>query len=43
MGTYRNANQDIIATRKAGTIKYGFGVNVEQKITASVGVFSRLG
>ena len=43
MGTYRNAGQDIMATRKAGTIKYGFGLNIEQKLTANVGVFSRLG
>jgi high affinity Mn2+ porin len=43
MGTYRKADQDIIATRKPGTIKYGFGVNVEQKVTAEVGIFCRLG
>jgi high affinity Mn2+ porin len=43
MGTYRNAGQDIIATRESGTVKYGFGVNVEQKITGDIGVFSRLG
>jgi high affinity Mn2+ porin len=43
MGTYRNADQDIAATRKPGTIKYGFGVNVEQRIAADIGVFSRLG
>ncbi|HZT31369.1 MAG TPA: carbohydrate porin [Bryobacteraceae bacterium] len=43
MGTYRKADQDIIATRAPGTIKYGFGLNIEQKVTADIGVFSRLG
>ncbi len=41
MGTYRAAGQDIVATRKPGTIKYGFGINVEQKITSDIGVFGR--
>src|ERR1043165_6596316 len=43
MGTYRLAADDITATRKPGTIKYGFGLNVEQKITAEIGVFGRAG
>ena len=43
MGTYRSADQDITATRKRGTIKYGFGVNVEQKINGDIGTFARLG
>jgi high affinity Mn2+ porin len=43
MGTYREAGQDITATRKSGTIKYGFGLNIEQKITDQVGLFSRWG
>jgi high affinity Mn2+ porin len=43
MGKYREAVQDIVATRKSGRIKYGFGVNVEQKITSTVGAFARLG
>ena len=34
---------DVVATRKSGTLKYGFGVNLEQEITPDVGVFSRLG
>jgi hypothetical protein len=34
---------DITATRRVGTVKYGFGVNWEQDITKDVGVFSRLG
>lgn len=43
MGTYREAGQDIIAARRSGTIKYGFGLNIEQRITPEVGMFSRLG
>lgn len=43
MGTYREASYDIKATRKPGTVKYGFGLNIEQKITNSVGVFMRMG
>ena len=34
---------DVTATRHPGTLKYGFGINAEQEITKSVGVFSRLG
>jgi len=30
-------------TRSNGTLKYGFGLNVEQEITKSIGVFGRLG
>lgn len=33
----------VIATRRVGTLKYGFGVNWEQEITSDIGVFSRLG
>ncbi len=43
MGRYSEAAQDIVATRKPGRIKYGFGVNLEQKIAADAGVFARLG
>ena len=43
MGTYREADQDIAATRKPGTIKYGFGLNAEQEITSDIGIFGRLG
>lgn len=43
MGTYRLADNDIVATRASGTIKYGFGLNIEQRITPGIGVFSRLG
>jgi len=34
---------DITATRRNGTLKYGFGVNAEQEITPEIGVFARLG
>lgn len=34
---------DIIATRRQGRHKYGFGLNFEQEITPQVGVFGRLG
>jgi hypothetical protein len=34
---------DVMATRRIGTLKYGFGLNLEQEITKDIGVFSRLG
>ncbi len=34
---------DIEATRKSGTLKYGFGLSVDQEITKGFGVFGRLG
>src|SRR5205807_3389941 len=34
---------EIYAVRRVGTLKYGFGINVEQEIAKDVGVFSRLG
>ena len=52
MGTYassiRLAQQtggvpDITATRRNGTLKYGFGLNMEQEIVKDIGVFGRLG
>jgi high affinity Mn2+ porin len=30
-------------TRRNGTLKYGFGLNVEQELTKEVGIFGRLG
>jgi carbohydrate-selective porin OprB len=51
-GTYADAIQlakqsgtapDITATRRPGTLKYGFGINAEQEITSHMGIFSRLG
>jgi len=34
---------DITATRKPGTLKYGFGINMDQEIKKDFGVFARLG
>ena len=34
---------DITATRRNGTLKYGFGLNAEQEITKDIGVFARVG
>jgi high affinity Mn2+ porin len=53
MGDYREAVQqflagatpkpDIVATRKQGRVKYGFGVNVEQEVTSTVRAYGRFG
>jgi high affinity Mn2+ porin len=51
-GTYADALQlarqdggvpDVDATRRPGTLKYGFGLNLEQELTKNVGAFARLG
>ena len=47
-GTFREAMQadgttNIESTRRDGTLKYGFGVNLEQSVTTEVGVFGRYG
>lgn len=51
-GTYAKAIQlaketdtvpDVTATRRPGTVKYGFGINTEQEITKDIGFFTRLG
>jgi high affinity Mn2+ porin len=34
---------DITAMRRPGTLKYGFGVNMDQELSRDVGVFARLG
>ena len=34
---------DISANRQPGTLKYGFGLNVEQELTKYLGLFGRLG
>jgi high affinity Mn2+ porin len=34
---------DVTATRRNGSLKYGFGVSFDQALTEDVGVFSRLG
>jgi high affinity Mn2+ porin len=33
----------VTATRRSGTLKYGFAINTDQEITSDIGVFSRLG
>jgi high affinity Mn2+ porin len=38
-----NTTPSVVATRKVGTLKYGFGINLEQEITKDIGVFTRLG
>lgn len=52
MGTYAEAialaketgtAPNVIATRKIGTRKYGFGISMEQEITKDIGIFTRLG
>jgi carbohydrate-selective porin OprB len=53
MGNYQQAidaflanetpHPDIIATREQGRVKYGFGLNAEQQLTAEIGVFGRVG
>lgn len=40
---HRTPTPNIIATRRQGRHKYGFGLNFEQVITPRVGVFGRLG
>ena len=48
-GTYREAMQgsgltpDLGPTRRNGTKKYGFGLNLEQAVTKDLGVFGRYG
>jgi high affinity Mn2+ porin len=48
-GTYRDAlhinpsNPDLGSTRRNGTRKYGFGLNLEQAIRDDIGVFGRYG
>src|SRR5262249_11772785 len=50
-GTYRDAlnlaaqtgeTPDVTATRRVGTRKYGVGLNAEQQLTGSTGIFGRL-
>lgn len=47
-GTFRQAllqpgTPDLGPTRRSGTKKYGFGLNLEQAITSDIGVFGRYG
>lgn len=41
--TTGGAAPDVTSTRRNGTLKYGFGLNLEQEITQDIGVFARLG
>lgn len=34
---------DVTSTRRNGTLKYGFGLNLEQEIAKDIGLFGRLG
>jgi len=34
---------DVTSTRRNGTLKYGFGLNMEQELTKNIGIFARLG
>ncbi len=38
-----NTTPDVTKTLRVGTLKYGFGVSMEQEIVHNVGVFTRLG
>jgi high affinity Mn2+ porin len=38
-----NTTPDVTKTRRIGTLKYGFGVNLEQEIAKGLGMFMRLG
>jgi hypothetical protein len=40
---HETSTPDIVATRREGRHKYGFGLNFEQELTSDVGVFGRLG
>ena len=47
-GTFRdavlaNGTTDLASTRRPGTKKYGFGLNLEQEITRDIGAFARYG
>jgi high affinity Mn2+ porin len=33
----------VVATRRPGTLKYGFGISMDQEIAKDIGVFARLG
>jgi hypothetical protein len=53
MGNYRDAidlflagqtpKPDIVATRQLGRVKYGFGINLEQQLSANLRAFGRFG
>jgi high affinity Mn2+ porin len=43
LATATHTTPDVTATRRSGTAKYGFGINVDQQLVENVGVFVRLG
>src|SRR5262249_14223787 len=43
LGRLTGTTPDVTATSKVGTLKYGFGLNMEQEFTSDVGGFLRLG
>jgi high affinity Mn2+ porin len=43
LAAHTNTTPDIIATRRPGTLKYGFGLSVDQEVWKGLGVFGRLG
>ena len=42
-GTYAEALTDVTATRRVGTLKYGFGISWDHELRRDVGIFGRLG
>ena len=34
---------EVTSTRRNGTLKYGFGINMEQEVTKEIGIFARFG
>ena len=43
LGEATGTTPDITATRRIGTLKYGFGLSADQEIRKDIGVFGRLG
>jgi high affinity Mn2+ porin len=43
LGDETGTRPDVTATRRNGTLKYGYGLNVEQEVTRDLGAFFRLG
>jgi high affinity Mn2+ porin len=42
MGEQTGEAPSVVATRRDGTLKYGFGINADQEITKDIGAFGRL-
>ncbi len=43
LATQTGATPDITAVHRAGTLKYGTGLSIDQQVSRDVGIFSRLG